>query len=65
VYLPGYDAAPVFRRLPAPTTSELQAVVQQIAECIGMVLERLGLVERDTENAWLRTDGAREYLALR
>jgi len=31
VYLPGYDAALVFRWLPALTASELQALVQQIA----------------------------------
>jgi hypothetical protein len=39
------------------TGAQLQVVVQQIAERVGHVLERRGLVERDMENAWLAGDG--------
>jgi hypothetical protein len=53
VYLPAEGAAPVFRQVPAPTGTELQELVQQIAARIGKVLEQRGLVERDMENAWL------------
>ena len=57
VYLPAAGGPPVFRPLPAPTGAELQALVQQIAERVGGVLERRGLIERDMENAWLAGDG--------
>jgi hypothetical protein len=33
--------------------AELHELVQQIAERIGRVLEKRGLIERDMENAWL------------
>ncbi len=48
----------MFRHLPAPTATELTALVQQIAERIGKTLERRGLIERDMENAWLAGDGS-------
>ena len=48
---------PVFRHVPALTSAQLQALVQQIAERVGRLLEKRGLVERDLENAWLATDG--------
>ncbi len=32
--------------------------MQQIAERIGRLLEKRGLIERDMENAWLTTDGS-------
>lgn len=57
VYLPAAGGPPVFRHLPAPTGAQLQVVVQQIAERVGHVLERRGLVERDMENAWVAGDG--------
>ncbi len=44
--------------MPAPTSAQLQAVAQQIAERVGRLLEKRGLVERDMENAWLTTDGS-------
>jgi hypothetical protein len=49
-------AAPVFRPVAAPESSELQQLVEQIAGRIGRALERRGLVERDLENAWLVAD---------
>jgi hypothetical protein len=48
--------APVFRTTAAPESSDLQALVEQIAARVGWALERRGLVERDVENAWLATD---------
>ncbi len=56
VYLPAGDQ-PVFRHVPAPTAAQLQELVQQIAERIGKLLEKRGLIERDMENAWLTVDG--------
>ena len=35
-----------------------QKLVQQIAERIGRILEKRGLIERDMENAWLAADGS-------
>ena len=55
VYVPGDQ--PVFRHVPAPTSVQLQVLVQQIAGRMGRLLERRGLVEHDMENAWLATDG--------
>jgi len=57
VYLPAGDK-PLFRHVPSPTSAQLQALVQQIAERIGRLLEKRGLIERDMENAWLTTDGS-------
>ncbi len=56
VYLPAGDQ-PVFRHVPAPTAAQLQELVQQIAERIGKLLEKRGLIERDMENAWFTVDG--------
>src|SRR5690606_4574021 len=38
--------------------TELQALVERIAERIGRALERRGLIERDCENAYLSLDPA-------
>jgi hypothetical protein len=46
----------VFHPVPAPESSGLQELVEQIAARIGHALERRGLVERDLENAWLSAD---------
>jgi hypothetical protein len=46
----------VFHPVPAPKSSGLQQLVEQIAARIGDALERRGLVERDLENAWLSAD---------
>jgi Putative transposase len=53
VFLPVGDGPPVFRHVPAPTAAQLQELVQHIAEHIGRLLEKRGLIERDMENAWL------------
>ena len=44
-------------RATGATGAQLQVVVQQIAERVGRLLERRGLVERDMEYAWLAGDG--------
>jgi hypothetical protein len=56
VYLTEGAGPPVFRHVAAPGTAELQALVQTIAERIGRMLEKRGLIERDCENAWLSGD---------
>lgn len=58
VYLTDGADPPVFRPVPSPGTAELQALVQNIAERIGQLLEERGLIERDCENAWLSGDMA-------
>ena len=62
VYLPVGNGPPVFRHVPAPTSAQLQGLVQQIAERIGRLLEKRGLIERDMENAWLSADGSGDAL---
>ena len=58
MYLAVEDAPPVFRRVPAPTATELAELMQRIVARIGRVLEQRGLIERDMENAWLVTQVA-------
>jgi ribosomal protein S27E len=53
VYLVDGEHVPIFRHVPAPTGTELQSLVQRIAERVGRVLEKRGLIERDIESAWL------------
>ena len=58
MYLTDGTDPPVFRPVAAPGAAELQALVQNIAERIGRLLEQRGLSERDAENAWLGGDPA-------
>jgi len=51
-------APPVFHPVPPPDTADLQALVERIAECLGRMLERRGLIERDAESAWLSGDNS-------
>src|SRR5690606_21424052 len=46
-----------FGPVPAPTSAELNRLVQRIAERIGRSLERSGLIARDIENAYLVRSG--------
>ena len=46
----------VFRHVAQPGAVALQALVQDIAERVGRLLEKRGLIERDCENAWLSGD---------
>jgi hypothetical protein len=49
-------APPVFHPVPPPETANLQALVERIAERLGRMLEKRGLIERDAESAWLSGD---------
>jgi hypothetical protein len=53
VYVTEGRGAPVFRAVRSPGAVELQALVQQMAERIGRLLEKRGLIERDAEHGWL------------
>ena len=53
VYVTDGRGAPVFRAVRSPGAGELQALVQQMAERIGRLLEKRGLIERDAQSAWL------------
>ena len=46
----------MFRHVAQPGAVALQALVQDIAERVGRLLEKRGLIERDCENAWLSGD---------
>jgi hypothetical protein len=56
VYLADGADPPVFRHVGAPGAKALQALVERVASCIGRLLEQRGMVERDSENAWLLAD---------
>lgn len=58
VYVMAADpaAAPVFRRVPAPTASQLQAVLARLSQRIGRYLERQGLLVRAAEQDYLQLD---------
>ena len=45
-----------FRRVKAPTSTELTQLSQTIASRVGRFLERQGLLERDEENSYLAGD---------
>jgi hypothetical protein len=49
-----------FVPVPAPSSAELERLVQRIAERIGRSLERSGLIARDIENAYLAFDPGEE-----
>ena len=51
-------APPVFHPVPPPDAADLQALVQRIAERLGRMLEKRGLIERDAESAWLNGEPA-------
>ena len=53
VYAPRPDGGLRFARVKAPAREELEHLVQQIAERVGRALERMGLLQRDAESAWL------------
>lgn len=57
VYVERADGRLSFRRTPAPSNVELSRLADQIARRVGRHLERLGLLERDADGAWL-TDAA-------
>jgi hypothetical protein len=46
-----------FVSVAAPTFAELTRLIEQISQRVGQHLERLGLLVRDTENAYLEWNG--------
>jgi len=62
VYVSSEDpaTAPVFRRVPSPTTAQLQCLLERISQRIGRYLERQGLLVRDPENDYLQLDALDE-----
>jgi hypothetical protein len=55
---------PRFQRVKAPDKSELEDLVQLISQRVGRSLERQGLLEQDTESAWLDLDPAEDTDAM-
>ena len=55
---------PRFQRVKAPVKNELEDLVQSISQRVGRCLERLGLLEQDTQNAWLELDPAEDPVAM-
>ncbi|WP_205422813.1 transposase [Seongchinamella sediminis] len=49
-----------FQRVKAPNKSELEDLVQSISQRVGRSLERQGLLEQDTESAWIELDPAED-----
>ena len=56
VYVYRGDRSPRFQRPKAPVKDELEDLVQLISQRVGSCLERQGLLEQDTESAWLELD---------
>ena len=55
---------PRFQRVAAPDKGELEELVQLISQRVGRCLERQGLLEQDTESAWLDLDPAEDTDAM-
>ena len=64
VYVYRNNRPPRFRRVKAPDKSELEDLVQLISQRVGRCLERQGLLEQDTESAWLDLDSAEDTDAM-
>ena len=55
---------PRFCRVKAPDKGELEELVQLISQRVGRCLERQGLLEQDTESAWLDLELAEDTDAM-
>jgi ribosomal protein S27E len=64
VYAYRDNRPPRFRRVKAPDKTELEELVQLISQRVGRCLERQGLLEQDTESAWLDLDPAEDTDAM-
>jgi hypothetical protein len=60
VYAYRDNRPPRFQRVKAPDKGELEDLVQLISKRVGRCLERQGLLEQDTESAWLDLDPAED-----
>ena len=63
VYVDGAGSTARFRWVKAPTDDELTQLTDTIAHRIARYLERQGLLERDSENSYLASDGV-EFVAM-
>jgi hypothetical protein len=64
VYVYRDNRPPRFQRVKAPNKDELEDLVQLISQRVGRCLERQGLLEQDSESAWLELDPAEETDAM-
>ena len=64
VYVCRDDHLPRFQRVKAPNKDELEELIQLISQRVGRCLERQGLLEQDTESAWLDLDPAEDTDAM-
>jgi len=64
VYVYRGNRPPRFQRIKAPDKGELEDLVQLISQRVGRCLQRQGLLEQDTESAWLELDPAEDTDAL-
>ncbi len=60
VYVHRDNRAPRFQRVKAPDKGELEELVQLMSQRVARCLERQGLLEQDTESAWLDLDPAED-----
>ena len=58
VYVDHPNGSTRFRWVKVPTSAELTQLVHALARRVGRFLERQGLLERDTENSYLASDGS-------
>ena len=64
VYVYRGNRPPRFQRVKAPDKGELEELIQLISQRVGRCLERQGLLEQDTESAWLDLDPAEDADAM-
>ena len=64
VYVCRDDHPPRFQRVKAPNKDELEELIQLISQRVGRCLKRRGLLEQDTESAWLDLDPAEDNDAM-
>ena len=64
VYTQRPDGGLRFRRVKAPDREELECLVRRIAERVGGALERMGLLARDADAAWLDLPPAEDADAM-
>ena len=64
VYVYRDNRPPRFQRVKAPNKDEVEDLVQRISQRVGRCLERQGLLEHDTESAWLKLDPAEDTDAM-
>jgi len=64
VYVYRDNRPPRFQRIKTPNKDELEDLVQLISQRVGRCLERQGLLEQDTESAWLELQPADDTDAM-